>query len=269
MDTSAKDMLTSAEVKQGILDIMVAVDSFCRANGLRYSLAYGTLLGAVRHKGYIPWDDDIDIWMPRPDYMRFIKEFKHDTYVFHSMEVDINWPLFFGKVCDERYSAVDEFEKDFGLYVDIFPLDGLPDDETLFPSFYRSFSFYEKIWSNQIITSTTHISVHKSLIKNIKIIGSKLTSLFISKANVVKKMIQIKSKYDFDSASKFYDPFRHTRIFDRARFSEFVDLPFEDKSFKAAKDYDLILHQIYGDYMKLPPENQRINHGIHAYLKEK
>lgn len=104
------------EIKQNLLHLLEAIAGFCDEKGICYFLAWGTLLGAVRHKGFIPWDDDIDIWMPRPDYNRFVREFRHRTYVFRSMEKEADWPLCFGKVCDMNFQACDEFGHDYGLF---------------------------------------------------------------------------------------------------------------------------------------------------------
>ena len=117
------------EMKELMLDIMSSIDKYCRENGLRYSLAYGTLIGAIRHQGYIPWDDDIDIWMPRPDYMRFMQEYKHEYYKAYCAELTPGWDRFIAKVCDER-TVIDEGHGEVcGVYVDIFPIDGWPEGE--------------------------------------------------------------------------------------------------------------------------------------------
>lgn len=267
MDKSANGMLNPSEVKQGILNIMIAVDSFCRINGIKYSLAYGTLIGAVRHNGFIPWDDDIDIWMPRPDYNRFIKEFKHDTFVFHSMETDSDWPLIFGKVCDERYSAIDEFGKDFGLFVDIFPIDGLPDNDRTISAYYRKIRFLEKLWSNQVLTSRLTITSQMPLKKRCKILIARVLGMFVKKEHIIDSFVRASSKYDFNTASRCCVVTEGHFIFDKEAISEYTLLPFEGNSFMAAKGYDELLHSLFGNYMELPPVEQRINHGLKVTVR--
>ena len=94
--------LSHEEIHPRLTDILIAVDEFCENEGIRYSMAYGTLLGAVRHKGFIPWDDDIDILMPRPDFERFVSSFKHPSYecLYNKRGEDSHFVHFFAKVHD-------------------------------------------------------------------------------------------------------------------------------------------------------------------------
>ena len=131
--TKAMKIITSEELKAIQLDLLQKTADFCKENGIRYYLCGGTLLGAIRHKGYIPWDDDIDISMPRPDYDRFISMFNkpENDYQVIDMSNNKKYGLPFAKVHDTR-TFVDELQytKDqFGVYIDIFPIDGVGEDE--------------------------------------------------------------------------------------------------------------------------------------------
>ena len=124
-------LLSHEEIHSRLTDILIAVDEFCESEGIRYSMAYGTLLGAVRHKGFIPWDDDIDILMPRPDFDRFVSSFKHPSYecLYNKTGEDSHFVHFFAKVHDTRTIS---YEKNasasrFGLNIDVFPVDGKPE----------------------------------------------------------------------------------------------------------------------------------------------
>jgi len=122
--------LSHREIQLYLLDILKAVDSFCRNTGIRYSMAYGTLLGAVRHKGFIPWDDDIDLLMPRPDYERFVSTFgkapgsRYRCLCHEEGVKGDRFVHFFSKVEDVKTKSLQGrgYEYDFGLNIDIFPI---------------------------------------------------------------------------------------------------------------------------------------------------
>ncbi|MFR5682857.1 MAG: phosphorylcholine transferase LicD [Clostridia bacterium] len=127
------------EIKSIQLDILSQVANYCDRNGLRYFLAYGTLLGAVRHKGYIPWDDDIDIMMPRPDYMQFINSFNNEKCALRvgSHYLDKNYPYVIAKVYDTSTLCKENIDVEYsiGINIDVFPIDGLPETERSFRNF--------------------------------------------------------------------------------------------------------------------------------------
>lgn len=259
--------LSPNEIKSVLVEILNVVVDFCKRNNLRHYLAYGTLIGAIRHRGFIPWDDDIDIWMPRPDYERFIHSFSHEYLQFHSMETDIDWPLNFGKVCDHRYSAIDENGKDFGLYLDIFPLDGVPDDPKQIDKFLKRIRRWENIWSNQLFSPKQSVSRNNTLSKNLKIIIGKTLSVFVPFKSICNKLINTYPKLKFDeSIFVCYLPGRKF-IFERNDFEPAKLANFEGHDYLIPHNYDGILKKIYGDYMQIPPEGDRISHGIRAYLK--
>lgn len=124
------EQLTIVEVQKEAERLLGVFDEFCREHGLQYFAAYGTLLGAVRHGGPIPWDDDVDVLMPRPDYDRLIglySDDSNDTRLFLPGAPD--YPIYFVKFVSLRTSLIEEsvhFPSDYGVFIDVFPLDGLP-----------------------------------------------------------------------------------------------------------------------------------------------
>ncbi len=126
------DILSLEEIKSFSLDILVFFDKYCSDNNLRYYLAFGTLLGAVRHRGFIPWDDDIDVYVPRPDYDRVIEQFKDPDgrYAAVSCFNDASYLYPFAKIVDRKIKSMTESGEigANGLGIDLFPLDGLPSD---------------------------------------------------------------------------------------------------------------------------------------------
>lgn len=133
--------LTLRELQNEELNILKDVHSFCKKNNIRYSLYGGTLIGALRHKGFIPWDDDIDIIMPRPDYDRFCKNYKSVNYKVADMHSEKSFMLAFARVYDDKrttsISTYPWISKDVGVWIDVFPADGLSLDESKIKWMYK------------------------------------------------------------------------------------------------------------------------------------
>ena len=264
------------EIKQIELDILKNVAEFCDAHGLRYFLAYGTLLGAIRHKGFIPWDDDIDIMMPRPDYDRFIREYSHPYYRVLGMEKDIFWPLFFNKVHDIRtrcnFEETGETNYPYGLWIDIFPIDCMPNNEKGATKFISDITRWRK--NRNIFVYACEKSFSKiSSVKDLTCrVISLIMHLFYTRQSLIRRLNRLCSKYNYDSSNScvsFHDPL----WMPVCRYNEFIDFnknllcPFEGREFKIPVNYDKILTQWYGDYMVLPQEKDRIYHHMSVYWK--
>ena len=125
-----KKPITLEERKKIQLGMLDEIDSFCREHDIRYSLAFGTLIGAIRHKGYIPWDDDVDLIMPLPDMLRFKKEFKSDKLAYVDLDTVPHYEYHFSRICYlPTYSKTGVLEKSYGVNIDLYPVVGMPDTE--------------------------------------------------------------------------------------------------------------------------------------------
>ena len=147
--------LTLQELQQFSLDILKDVAGFCEKNNIRYSLGYGTMLGAVRPKGFIPWDDDVDIMMPREDYEKFRTIYKSKLYSFIDSRNTPDCYIAFGRVCDTKKtlasSCIPWVKKDVGVWIDIFPVDRVPDDKDTFDRIYDSLLLLMKFSAPNLI----------------------------------------------------------------------------------------------------------------------
>lgn len=132
------------------LDILQDVHSFCEQHNIVYSIAYGSLIGAIRHKGFIPWDDDIDIIMPRPDFERFLNEYKSDKFELVSPHSNDSY-IAYGRVCDNKrtisQSGIPWCSKDVGVWIDLFPVDGVSDNRD---EFSMNMKKLHRVWRHQI-----------------------------------------------------------------------------------------------------------------------
>lgn len=262
-----KKYLTEQEIKAHLCSILLEIDSFCRNNGIHYFLAFGTLLGAIRHNGFIPWDDDIDLWMPRPDYNRFITSFKHRELSFHSPETDVEWPLNFGKVCDERFSAPDRFGNDFGLFVDIFPLDGIPSNPFQKKLFFKLIRFSERLWSSQLFTRHIKLANCKTVSLGFRITMGRLLHFFVPFRVIRNTLNYLYSYYEYSTAQEVGCISINSKTLSKDLFSEAVHGHFEGNIFPLPIGYDSCLKIYYNDYMKIPPEEDRYSHEIIVSLK--
>ena len=251
------------------LDMLKVFHSICIENKLRYYAVGGTLLGAVRHKGFIPWDDDIDLMMSRENYDRFVKEFTHPRFKVLSFETDEKYYNNFIKVVDTKTVVEDTRNRktyETGVFIDIFPYDRF-DDFSLVKKTYDlesfkllSFSKYENIVYKD--------SVLKDIIRTICWAGLTFVSprYFAYKIDaLVKKNTVPNGKYAGLLASKA----KEQEIMDPEVFEETIEAEFEGKMYPIPKGYDAILTRLYGDYMELPPVEKQVNpHGLIVRYKE-
>lgn len=254
------------------MDILTAIDEFCTENNITYSLAGGTLLGAVRHKGYIPWDDDIDIYIYRDDYNKLIKTFPKlykSRYKMASLERDKDWERPYAIAYDDNtimYEKSTE-KKLIGVFIDIFPIDNVPDDE----SEWRKYDVPRRRLQKFHALRFVKYDSNRSFMKNLIILLNRCLTAFISRRCMAEHLDKLAQKYDKSETKYVFSNAKGIfvkRRFQRKIFDNVIDLPFEDRKFRGFADYDEYLRNAYGDYMKLPPIEKRVSHhSFDAYWK--
>ena len=260
--------IKTEELKAIQLNIMSIISNFCYENNIEYFLSYGTLIGAIRHNGYIPWDDDIDICMSRYDYERFIFLFNKNNSRYKVIEHRINnqYKLPFAKVLDTNtIMHEDMYIKDnFGVYIDIFPIDGIKSTKQINQSIF----FNKLLNTKRAAINNPKRSIFKRVILSIgKIIIYPISIHYL--LDKITKIATIKSYEDSKYVANIVSPYGKCEIMPKEYFKEFYTHKFEDRFFKIPKEYDKYLKCIYGDYMQLPPIEQQVtHHSFKAWWKE-
>lgn len=257
------------EAKKMMLDILKTVAKFCDDNNLRYFIFYGTYLGALRHKGYIPWDDDIDIAMPRPDYEKFLEIFKGENLSVWTWRKDNNYLLPFAKVYDTRTEVHEnaDFGETFGVNIDIFPLDGLPAKQS---QIKRRVEYMRFCWGMQVAATIVDYS-KRSKKKRMQLgLMKAFYKVFPVQHYLTGRTEKHAKKYDFDTSEYvaclvWGDGMKE--VFHRESLFPPRMVQFEDAEFKAPAT-DECLRVLFGDYMQLPPEDQRRCHAPKINWKE-
>jgi len=262
--------LTLQELKDIEFEILKMFDAFCKENNIKYFLAYGTLLGAVRYKKFIPWDDDVDLLIPREDYDRMIKLFK-DTERYHlfAFEKDDNYHFPFAKLCDMS-TRKDEFgyasKIELGVDIDIFPLDAWDDDlekarkEAIY--IQRNMNFLS--WAR--LKKPDSKSYIKRFVKGIVMIFCRILGCKFFMKRILKATVKPEQEGNNYVGGKSWCVYGTKGIIPAEAFADSVDIEFEGQMFPAPIGYDTYLTCLYGDYLPEPPkEKQKTHHGFKAY----
>ena len=259
-------LLSDKQVKLQLLNMLVEFDRVCRAHGIRYSLDSGTLLGAVRHNGFIPWDDDADIIVPRPDYERLLTHPEWFSRSCSPLSPDAPGSVHpFAKFVNYSYRAqeaeldgvVDEY-----LWIDVFPADSVPDNPIEAEKLCRYQVELLKKYGSLIANPKSTKNGFKRLIKTLI---QPLRHLVQPPTRICEKMARHASSIPFGSTSNVANLTWPTVVKDRwfpaSDFDNLVEKEFEGHSFLIIPHWDDYLKGLYGDYMELPPEEDRAVHG--------
>lgn len=259
------------ELKSIQLDMLKDIDRFCTDHKIRYSLAFGTLLGAVRHKGFIPWDDDIDIMMPREDYECFLKDYCRSDYKVVSLESDGNYALPFAKVYNDKTVMKEDVEVEtyYGVYIDVFPIDYIVDTEDSIKAFLRKKKFFDSIHTLKVVS----MKRGRSVLKNIVLLLAHIALFPVSANRITRKVASVVAEYSKNGSMKagivVPTDCKYKSIVPSVFFDSFSRLEFEGLEFSVISCYDEWLTSWYGNYMELPPmEKQTSHHVFKAWWKE-
>ena len=267
-------LITGNEFKSVLLGTLKRLDEFCKQHDIKYTLAYGTALGAVRHKGFIPWDDDVDVLMMRSEYEKFEKAWKKyaeknsDRYkLWAEMDEENYFMAFCAKFFDTNTILYERFGKkkviEYGIFVDIFVLDHIPLDKQEQKRLFLDISFYRK-WMQHF---QRHFQKWNLFVKKYRLSWPSLH-------NLANRLMARKEKYNREVTSlvaliQDYNKKKdHNKsIYEYKWFSEFECIEFEKNYFPIIKEHHKMLEVNYGDYMTLPSEEDRKGHNIEAYWK--
>ena len=262
--------LTQEELRKAqllMLKILKEVHRICEENNIKYFLSDGTLIGAVRHNGFIPWDDDLDIGMLRDEYDKFCAiapDKLGEEFVFQTTDTDPGYGLQFGKVMLKgtvwvENGAIDTKRENLGIYIDIFPYDKITSNKlqqkglVLLYKLINGLILYKKnyYFSKSKVNIKNCIKFVLSFFLSVKLL-IKIRMLICTHYKKISK-INLVTKYggNFYNNQNFYESYNQIEL-----------CKFEDSYFYIPKDFDIILTKLYGNYMKIPPKEKQQNHGI-------
>ena len=266
--------LSVRKIREIQMTIMDYVDEFCSQNKIQYFLVGGTLIGAVRHNGYIPWDDDIDIMMYRDEYEKFITLFnasQNKYYAYSLQDEGYHYP--FCKICNKNTVLIEDNIKvhdiEMGVFIDLFPLDKLPEDADQKRLLDELHSLDKKMYGKAFRLEKLN---NKSFKQKCLILLYRLCGIGISKKEIAFKQDLISRRYeksDTDQYGLITSAIRKRIPTVLRNENKPVEHVFENRKYKIPSQYDRYLSECFGNYMELPPEGKRVsNHSFTVTYKE-
>lgn len=249
-----KELLSVREIQLLILEVMKDVDRFCREHNIPYSLSSGTLLGAVRHGGFIPWDDDADIFMLREDFDRFTSTYKSDKYklLYHGNTESKVFADGYAKVCDPETFSGNEDKKGTGIYLDIFPLDYVPEEpKACRKRMHKIMSIHNRLYHRR---RKDFVSIIKAYRHSLKWWVNKL-----------EKTVHEKKYFDSPLVAHAVGTTNYRTVIHKSRFDDLVDTDFEGYKFLGFKDPHSYLSKVYGEDYMTP---RQWSHNLKVYKDE-
>lgn len=267
--------LSVREIQLESLNILKVVDSICKQENICYWLMYGSLLGAVRHKGFIPWDDDLDIAMPRPDYDRFLAYFDSNKANYLPLialrgDGDTKLPFMITRISDTKYRMVGEYGDEvpeLGAFIDVYPMDG--SGESIEGSLELKTRCLKEVRTFQNAANSPSSNVDCGFVR--KQLRKIRAALLGNPDRWVNKLAKLATRYDYDT-SKYISclmwPFDTGRPYvgERELFQTKL-CKFEDIEVPIPVGYEKVLTELYGDYMQLPPKEKRVGHHYYSLVK--
>lgn len=263
------------QIQKMEIDILNFVTELCEKNQLTYYLAGGTLLGAIRHNGFIPWDNDVDIAMPRADYKKLCALFdniKNSRYKIYKIEKNNDCYIPFFKIVDSYTRLYEKtrgiYSDNMGLFIDVFPIDGIENNEM------KSIKKLRRIikWTYRVTNCNTFPDELSTKKKMIRVVWYIIFCKILNREKIFEYLNKKMEEIPFGSTEYVVSTFgarMEKEIIEYSAFAQIIQVEFEGRMYNAPIGYDKYLTQMYGDYMKLPPESERVApHDIDVYIKE-
>lgn len=255
---------THQNIKSILLQNLILFHNFCYENKLNYFLCGGTLIGTVRHNGFIPWDDDIDVMMPRKDYELFLKKFKNNENIeLITFKNNTKFKLNFAKLTDKRIIVKENNSlPEMGVAIDIFPIDGVPNSIAIY-HIQKTLIFLLKVIRNSRIFPC--ITIKSKVLK----FFSNYILFFISSYTICLIIDNLSKLYSYENSKQVS---MYTALLDKHFPKAFIEKTilksFENYDFFIPSMYHDFLSFFYGDYMTIPKLNERVSHNYLYVLKQ-